>query len=438
VGEDVTNGGDNVGTKFINAYEVLTYNGAVTESVYPYNVSSSNFFDWCTDKEAMCEAMTTRISNYDNTEISSKIVSPTDSSLNKVKSILNNGDVLVSSLSLGFDSSNKLNWNIKTTTNGEKAAYESILSNSGHLMTIVGYDDNIQCDINGDGKIESGEKGAFKVANSWGDQWMNNGYIWVMYDALNSKSSVLTENSTNRISIFGYDTVNKFNYIEVSNYKVNLILDVNIATSDRYKIVVGTEYFTEPDSIFDLTGYSEATSVKKSYSGDLLVDFSCFDDKKLSYINASNLGYLINNYSDDNLYIHSVSFIDNLANSTKIVNRKEVVKAAGKETRIPSIELDYKLGDVNYDGKLTSDDSELILKKLTLSVNFSNLQNLLADYNKDGVVDISDVVALNNSLSSSEKAKAIEKMEVLYDDLSENDKIVFDTEFGSIFNEIRS
>jgi hypothetical protein len=29
-------------------------------------------------------------------------------------------------------------------------------------------------------------------------------------------------------------------------------------------------------------------------------------------------------------------------------------------------------------------------------------------------------------------------MEVLYDDLSENDKIVFDTEFGSIFNEIRS
>ena len=36
-------------------------------------------------------------------------------------------------------------------------------------MTIVGYDDDIWYDINEDGKVQEGEKGAFKVANSWGD-----------------------------------------------------------------------------------------------------------------------------------------------------------------------------------------------------------------------------------------------------------------------------
>lgn len=35
-----------------------------------------------------------------------------------------------------------------------------------HRMTIVGYDDDIWVDINGDGKIQEAEKGAFKIVNS--------------------------------------------------------------------------------------------------------------------------------------------------------------------------------------------------------------------------------------------------------------------------------
>ena len=38
----------------------------------------------------------------------------------------------------------------------------------GHMMTIVGYDDNI-----------SG--GAFRVVNSWGEEWGDGGYFWLKY-----------------------------------------------------------------------------------------------------------------------------------------------------------------------------------------------------------------------------------------------------------------
>ena len=44
-------------------------------------------------------------------------------------------------------------------------------------------------DFNND-KVDAGEMGAFKIANSWGKTYRNNGFTWVAYDALNEVSSV--------------------------------------------------------------------------------------------------------------------------------------------------------------------------------------------------------------------------------------------------------
>ena len=64
-----------------------------------------------------------------------------------------------------------------------------------HAMTIVGYDDRVEFDLNGDGQItmnkdingdkkidvQDWERGAFILANSWGDKWADKGFCYFMY-----------------------------------------------------------------------------------------------------------------------------------------------------------------------------------------------------------------------------------------------------------------
>lgn len=53
-----------------------------------------------------------------------------------------------------------------------------------HAVTVCGYDDRIEFDLDGDGKIgeaDEDEVGAWIIANSWGDGWENNGFIYCPY-----------------------------------------------------------------------------------------------------------------------------------------------------------------------------------------------------------------------------------------------------------------
>lgn len=56
-------------------------------------------------------------------------------------------------------------------------------SDGNHAVSIVGYDDDITVTI-GSATL----KGAFQIANSWGDSYQNDGYVWMMYDAFNKVS----------------------------------------------------------------------------------------------------------------------------------------------------------------------------------------------------------------------------------------------------------
>ncbi|MCB0632253.1 MAG: C1 family peptidase [Saprospiraceae bacterium] len=49
----------------------------------------------------------------------------------------------------------------------------------GHAMVIVGYDDNKY--RHPTQKMPPEERGAFKLMNSWGKNWGNNGFIWIRY-----------------------------------------------------------------------------------------------------------------------------------------------------------------------------------------------------------------------------------------------------------------
>lgn len=61
----------------------------------------------------------------------------------------------------------------------------------GHQVTIVGYDDEITAEFGG---VEL--KGAFIIANSYGQTWVNEGYTFMMYDACNTVSEHEQLNTT--------------------------------------------------------------------------------------------------------------------------------------------------------------------------------------------------------------------------------------------------
>jgi hypothetical protein len=68
---------------------------------------------------------------------------------------------------------------------------EEHLAEGGHQVAIVGYDDNVTAEIGGVTLT-----GAFLIANSWGTGWQNDGYVWMMYDAVNEDSEYAALNSS--------------------------------------------------------------------------------------------------------------------------------------------------------------------------------------------------------------------------------------------------
>lgn len=70
-----------------------------------------------------------------------------------------------------------------------------------HAVTLVGYDDRIEFDLDGNGtygesnnQLGQNEKGAWIVANSWGASWGNNGFFYVPYAMAGGLSKQVTTN----------------------------------------------------------------------------------------------------------------------------------------------------------------------------------------------------------------------------------------------------
>ena len=81
---------------------------------------------------------------------------------------------------------------------GKPVAYWVNPNPANHMMTIVGYNDSIWTDINNNNVVDPGEKGALKIANSWGTGWGDSGFCWLAYDALRDSSDVSGAPSSGR------------------------------------------------------------------------------------------------------------------------------------------------------------------------------------------------------------------------------------------------
>ncbi len=198
---NLLNGGTDEGSTALSAYRLFLENGIATWADLPYNGDGSvpeNYLEWSTEESVWRNAINYKIDKVGYVKIAdgtdTPVTSPHSPALNDIKQLLNNGYVLLYSTSIYSWRYKTINDDPVTVADNEFAGKSAAFMQDGyagsHMMTVVGYNDDIWVDINEDNIAEPAEKGAFRIANSWGDGWEDNGFSWIAYDALNKVSAV--------------------------------------------------------------------------------------------------------------------------------------------------------------------------------------------------------------------------------------------------------
>lgn len=195
---NLVNGGKIQGATFNSVIEVLKRNGIVSikdvpiESIENYPEDDDPYyFDFHTTGNIWRKALDNRIKDSFNIKINNStntpITSEKDADLNEVKKSLAEGHIMSFS---GHHGGYKFDTVDGPICKGQKiVTSDEGTSGIAHAMTVVGYNDDIWVDINNNGRIDDGEKGAFRVADSYTGSG-DNGFFWLAYDALNKTSCV--------------------------------------------------------------------------------------------------------------------------------------------------------------------------------------------------------------------------------------------------------
>ncbi len=242
------NGGEAMGgSNFGEIYASLKNTGASTLSEVPYHQNPKS---WPTEEGIYRKAAERRVLENVSYDVymdeDSYVTSPDDEDLLPIKTALANGEILAYGTTIqSWVGTNLKAYSTDPSINDGLVGQEAVIScdgdKGGHGMTLVGYDDNIWIDINGNDVPDEGEFGAFKIANSWKDTYANSGYTWIAYDAMNLKSQVQgAYNAENRKCIF-----NEMYGISVrTNYEPRYFVKYTVNTADRYnfRIYVNAEW----------------------------------------------------------------------------------------------------------------------------------------------------------------------------------------------------
>lgn len=200
---NMVNDGADLGAYFTDVYEVLLKHGCATWSELPYD--GLDYLSWCLDGDVWRGAISFRMNSSGYvTGVS------TADGLAQLKALLNNGYVLVfgtdiDSWHTGTISDDPATPGVDPETGKTVCLWVDDTEQGGHAMTVVGYDDTVWCDVNANGVVDAGEKGALRIANSWGDSYEDGGFVWFAYDALKGRSSVPGAPNAGRTSGWWYD-----------------------------------------------------------------------------------------------------------------------------------------------------------------------------------------------------------------------------------------
>ena len=182
-----------------------TYGGQTYSSLFGYQEESNEDFGWMQGYDKWFEAMHNRMLKPSNFPVSVA----TEEGREAVKNWLwnHNGDNSFQAggiCGIGVASACETSAIPSTDKNVKNglAGMQYVMhwgEQVDHALTIVGYDDRIEFDLDGDGvygEPEADELGAWIIVNSWGDGWKNGGFVYCPYaKAMPTKNSVLLQNA---------------------------------------------------------------------------------------------------------------------------------------------------------------------------------------------------------------------------------------------------
>jgi C1A family cysteine protease len=251
---NMLNGGSLSGVWYYRAYEIGIKHGSATMAEFPYVGSSGNtknYREWSRDPAIWRNSISRRFDQYGFVS-----GTDTDEGITQVKEMLANGYILNIATYINSWQQMTISDDPSTTEDdvfvGKSAVYYVNGSSGYHGMTIVGYNDNIWVDINQDGHVDVGEKGAFRIANSWGTGWGESGYRWMAYDALKGTSAVPGGPSASRTR--GWSPARAYWVTALTNYEPSLVAEFTISHAKRRQIALnlGTSSTSEttPETYF--------------------------------------------------------------------------------------------------------------------------------------------------------------------------------------------
>lgn len=241
---NMLNGGANVGTWHYDAYAIAMKHGLATWAEFPYD---SDYRAWCLNPAVWKNAINVR-----SAQAGKVLDVDTDTGLEKLKELLNNGYVLNFATYINSWLWKGISDDLSTPDDdqyvGRKCAYMVNGTSGGHAMTIVGYNDNIWVDINGDGSVQSSEKGGLRIANSWGTSWNEAGFAWVSYNALRTRNPAYTSEG-----LFWYDEATWAT--ARPSYAPEIVAEFTLSHLKRSQLVISLGLGTSSDSVPTTTWY---------------------------------------------------------------------------------------------------------------------------------------------------------------------------------------
>lgn len=259
---NMVNRGENDGSSFFENYDVLEEHGAATWEEFRYD--GRDYLKWCLDAQTWDNAIKYRINPVEYVDVDENNPDP---AITQIKQILSGGNILTFGTYISSWQYMTIEDNPDATEDdpyiGEDIGYWVGGQLGGHAMTIVDYNDDIWVDINQNQTIEDEEKGAFLIANSWGDRWRNAGFIWLSYDAFGATSAVPNGPGDGRVGaiVTGMAFHISLKYQYPSNTP-KIVAEFNVSHTKRNQLRISLGISDTTKTVPDITWYPGAINLQ--------------------------------------------------------------------------------------------------------------------------------------------------------------------------------